>query len=297
MAAPPPLPHPKDDPAVRGARLVRDALGDALALLRADPNVTPINRARAVNKAWQRAAADQAAHWQDLADRRAARLAWVEQNLPIRPDLPASASAADRQVLLAAWKTALDTARAATVEQRAAMLGDAEKYGDDTTRRAVLAAAVDDSQWPVVEQWAATHNAPAAEVFAEWRELREAAAGHGFDNLWITQAFRPLDQPAESKALPGLVEQHNADARQYNGTKHYAAPARPLIELEPDEIPQDPRMPRGTPVDTIGPGQAQPPAPDPQWQEARTAAAQGYATAAATTTPVHHTHPGGSTAA
>ncbi|MBB0243882.1 hypothetical protein FNQ90_07115, partial [Streptomyces alkaliphilus] len=238
MAVPLPLPHPKDDPAVRGARLAREALPEVLAVLRTDTNTTPIDRARAINSAWRQAVAEARRHWEDLTTRRTERLGWLENSLPVRPDIPDTATAADRQVLLAAWKTALTEARNADADQRTAMLEEAERYGDDTARRAVLAAAYDDSQWPVIEKWTARHAPEAGAHFTELRDLRETVAGRGFDKLWVTQAFRPIDQPEESKELPELVARHNDEVRRYNAGKAATAPPRRLLELEPGEVPQ-----------------------------------------------------------
>ncbi|WP_165984209.1 hypothetical protein [Streptomyces sp. YIM 98790] len=235
MATPPPLPHPKDDPAVHAARTTRAAYLDAVARIRVQGNVTELDRARAINKAWRSTVAEMRGHYRDLTGRRQARLSWLEQQLPIRPDIPADASAADRQVLLAAWRTALDAARAADAEQRLTMLEDAERYGDATTVRAVLAAAVDDSQWPTVERWAAAANPEAGQHFTEWRELRTLMTGASIDNLWVSQAFAAVPKPDESAQLPRLVDAYNDKVMRHNATRARTTPPRALIELAPEE--------------------------------------------------------------
>lgn len=215
--APPALPPVKDDPAVTQARALQAKYLDDLQAARLDHRPTDIDRASNVVRVWKAAAAKLAELAADLHARRVARIEWIEKQLPVGPGIAADATAADRAVLVTAFNAALEKARASSREQRLKMLDDAERFGDDVTRRAVLTASIDDSQWDVVNRWTGVASPETGDLIKEWMHLRKLFTGqdttdHGFQ--W--QAFRALPRPPEWHDLPRLVQAHNQQVQNHN---------------------------------------------------------------------------------
>ncbi|WP_153531941.1 hypothetical protein [Actinomadura macrotermitis] len=75
--------------------------------------------------------------------------------MPLGPERPEGAPAADLAVLAAAFRGALERARAASPAGREQMLGDALAYRDEALLRAVLSAALEAGQDALLDVWAA----------------------------------------------------------------------------------------------------------------------------------------------
>lgn len=236
-----PLPPVKDDPAIRSGYTTQHAYPQALAEARAKTNITDIDRARLINRIWRQTLTDLVAARTDLDQRRAARIAHIETQLPVGPGIDPNTSPADKAVLIAAWNNALTAAREADTDQRRKMLTDAQRFGDDTTLRATLTTAVDDGQWDVIDHWGGNYNPDTKALFHEWRHLRAMSHGRSFqDALWEAQALRPPAQPPESKALASLVQAHNNSVMAFNRTKGQLQLGRRLLELDDGETTPGP---------------------------------------------------------
>lgn len=231
--APAPLAPVRDDPAFIEAQALQTEYANAAQAARQDFNATDIARATRVVKLWKTVVTRMVELRQDLNARRRARIEWIETQLPVGPGITAGTTAADRVVLLAAFNNAHDKAKHAAQDDRETMLANAERFGDDVTRRAVLTAAIDDSQWPLVDGWAAKHATETGALLVEWRDLRSLVAGMpSTDALFASQAFRTPQRPTEWHTLLPMVQAHNAAAIEHNRSPGRGnAPARPIIDL------------------------------------------------------------------
>ncbi|HWK92625.1 MAG TPA: hypothetical protein VNR17_10245, partial [Luteimicrobium sp.] len=127
-----------------------------------------------------------------------------------------------------AFRSALTQARDAT--DLSALLADAERFDDDTLRRAVLTVAVDDGQLGLVRRW--TDRAGVTDQFEELVALREALAGRGMSALWDHKIFTPLGRPREAFDLPALeaADQASRQARaQARSTTYSGMGLRPGV--------------------------------------------------------------------
>lgn len=214
-----PLPAPLNtDPAFIAAKDAAATYMAAAAGVRGDMRLTDLAKAEQITQLWEDANASISAAWQDLTARRTARLAELQSLVPIGPNVPADASAADAAVLHQIFRAALDQARKADGEPGLrAMLADAQRFNDDTARRAVLTVAIDAGQPRIVQEWCEQVGLSAE--LAELVSLRSTLAGHGdiAGRLFETQGFRLLARPGEVLALPGLLraaEQSRRDANR-----------------------------------------------------------------------------------
>lgn len=232
-AVPPPLPPVREDPAWLEAQTVADQYTHDAQAARQDHTLTDIARAQRIAVAWKTTVDRISQLRADLFTRRRARVEWIETQLPVGPGIIPGTSPADRTVLMTSFTAAYDKARQANSDQRERMLADAQRFDDDTTRRAVLTAAIDDSQWPLVDGWAAQHATATAALLTEWRELRDLLHGTGgTDGIFTSRGFQPPQRPGEWFELPRLVAAHNAAAIEHNRSPGRGnAPARPIIDL------------------------------------------------------------------
>lgn len=228
---PKPMPPANQDPAVIEAQNIQQNYpGNVTAVLN-DFSLSDIERGIRVVKLWQATRGRLAELRQDIDQRLRARLDWLHDRLPVGPAIPADASPADKAVLQQAFRAALQAAREASPRQREVMLSEAERFGDDVTRRAVLTVCFDDSQTTTVDKWADAHDPEAGALIKEWRELRMYP--QSTDAAFLGLAFKALPRPQEVFTLPALINAHNAAAQQYNRSagRPAGAPVRPLIEM------------------------------------------------------------------
>ncbi len=191
---------------------------------RMDVRLSDLAVAQTITTAWNTANEQISALWQQLQTARRARIAVLERTVPIGPNIPADASPADAAVMQQAFRVALEKARAAadvpdTYESPtlsstsragydpntlSGMLLDAEKFDDDTLRRAVLTAAVDAGRGQVVRWW--TDKMGISGQLDELARLQSAVASSGFDGMWDHKAFDRLPKPQEVDELVRLEQ-------------------------------------------------------------------------------------------
>ncbi|MUN38989.1 hypothetical protein [Actinomadura litoris] len=203
QSRPRPLPEIREDPSITGALDAQNAYPERVNAIRGDVMLSDLAKAEQIVAAHEALCAELARLRDDLYERRRARLNWLASRVPVGPEPDEDASAADRAVLATAFRTALAQARSVGLEERCRMLADALKYGDDMQMRGVLAAAEDDGQRSVLDEWAkATQN---EELVAELRALRaDIAGGATVAGGWERRAFWQPPAPAEERALIGL---------------------------------------------------------------------------------------------
>jgi hypothetical protein len=209
---------------------IRDDFGRFAQATRRDVNQTDLQVAQKITNAWTDANQQISTLYQQLQAARRARIEVLEQTVPIGPGIPADASPADATVMNQAFRAALERARNAKQPQAAqtissgtstgydpetltGMLIDAEKFNDDTLRRAVLTAAVETGQTNLVRSW--TDKMGLTSQLDELERLTSATAGRGFDGVWDYKAFTPIPKPDEVSKLIDLekAEQVATQAR------------------------------------------------------------------------------------
>jgi len=224
MAEPAPLPPTRDDPAVQAAATTQDPYVARVDAIRNDPMLSELAKAEQLQEAYERQMATLTEHATDLHTRRVERLTHLQAQVPAGPGIPADATPADQAVLHSAFRARLDETRAADKGRRKVMLAEALKFGDDTTVRALLTAADEDSDAKLFDAWAdATGNTP---VLAEIRDLNTQLNGYHPGHVWQSQAFRAPKRPheiANVNVLRQRAEQQERDAaraRQYSGRRY-----------------------------------------------------------------------------
>ncbi|MEV4752155.1 hypothetical protein AB0K21_37845 [Streptosporangium sp. NPDC049248] len=223
MKQPPaPMGPAQHDPAITAAQTLQESYGARLDAIRNDFNLSDLAKAEAVVAAHEQHGAELEKLAGDLQERRTARLAYLQGQIPNGPGVPADATPADAAVMTTAFRAALSEARTASPEQRGQMLADALRFGDEPALRAVLTAAADVGQVKLIDAWAQA--AGKTEVLAEMRALREEIEGRGPGRAWAFQAFQAARRPDEMFTLPGLrtaaerQAQERAQASRLNPT-------------------------------------------------------------------------------
>lgn len=229
-----PLPDLREDPDFLQAGQAKQMYVDAVAAANADPALTDVYRAAAIVKAWNTCLAELARLRNDLDARRQARADQIGRGLPLGPGIPPGTSPADATVLRAAFTSALERARNSSEDDRRSQLADAERFGDDAVRRAVLTACLDDSQWNTVNRWAEEHDPAASALIVEWKKLTGLIAGWtgDMDVRFEQLQFSPPSRPIEVFDLPGLVAAHNNNVQARNasiGVRNGQVPASGTI--------------------------------------------------------------------
>lgn len=136
----------------------------------------------------------------DFDARVKARILWLEDRHPVGPAIGESTSAADRQVLLTAFRASLIEARGASHDERLQMYRDGRTFGDQNLQRAAITSMLEDGQRDAVLELTKQDDPAAADALAEWSDL-QARFGQGTttaETLFIAQAFKNLVEPAES---------------------------------------------------------------------------------------------------
>lgn len=245
FGAPPPLPAVRDDPSVTAARRIQETYPAQVQAVRNDPDLNDIAKARRIGKIWRDACTELANLYADLERRRRARYDWLGQQLPVGPGIPPGTSPADKAVLMAAWNAALERARNATAAPGGnalargldALLAEAERFGDDVLRRAVITVCLDEGRIDLVKSWAERHAPEVNAQISEWQYLGQLLAGQHFDLRWQFGAFNQPRKPQEVQDLPRMVQTYNEAARAYNASAARGqGPLRPIIELDPEEL-------------------------------------------------------------
>lgn len=210
-AVPKPLAHPNEDVSFLEAREALHQFTTASDVARNDVRLTDIAKGEQIKAAYDKYTATVSDAYKGLMQRRQDRLTHLEGMFPVGPGVPAGTSPADSAVLMTAFRTAYAEAQnAPDAAARAKLLAQAERFGDDTLRRAVFTALIDNNEHNAANDWAAKHiDQPG--YLSEVAELRDAVAGRGMPHLWDVQTFGAVPEPKESKALPRLIDQAQAD--------------------------------------------------------------------------------------
>jgi hypothetical protein len=199
MAAP--MPPINQDPAILRGYALRQAFDLECTPILADTTLSDLGMAQKIAALYAVVTTDIAAARDDYKNRRAARTAELAQVVPIGPDVPPDASPADKAVLMQAWRTTLADARECDRDGRSQMLAEAERFDDDTVRRAALTAASDNGEGIIINQWASTR----PECAAQLRELLALRDSYVMDGMAARQAFGPIPVPTEMANLPTLL--------------------------------------------------------------------------------------------
>lgn len=209
---PPAMPAAREDPAIVAGYATQDTYQPRLDQIRNDPMASELAKAEQVTAAYEQHNAELDRLQGDLHGRRTARLEHLQARIPAGPGYPADASAADRAVLAAAFRGALDQARGASMNDRRTALDDALRFGDDTQIRALITAAQEAGDTKLVDRWAAATGSTAA--LEEIRALREEIEGRGPSRPWAAQAFHRPGRPMEAANLPVLRQRAEQAAQQ-----------------------------------------------------------------------------------
>ncbi|NJP28068.1 hypothetical protein FLW53_28480 [Microbispora sp. SCL1-1] len=234
MPLPPdPLPHPNEDPDNLAARQSKADFTAAAKAARENFRLSDLAKAEEIAAAYDTHVKETAAAYERLIARRRARAEYLESLLPIGPGIPKGTSPADAAVLMTAFRTAFATAKEASHEERRGLLAEAERFGDDAMRRAVLTAALDQGQMDLIKSWTALHS-DKADLLDELRALREALANWGSLHLWDSQDFRPLQKPTEAVNLPMLQANYERSVLPGQSRPTGRTTRRPaVVELPP----------------------------------------------------------------
>ena len=214
-----PFPDPGADQFTIEAMSVRDAFAHFAQQARFNVSQSDLQVAQAITTAWTSANEQISGLYRQLQAARRARIEVLEKLVPIGPGIPTDASPADAAVMNQAFRSALDRARNAKQPQGsltvsstkptgydtdtlAGMFADAERFDDDTLRRAVLTVAVETSQTQFVRAW--TDKMGVTDQLDELDRLTAAVAGQSFDAVWDHRAFAPIKKPTEAWQLPEL---------------------------------------------------------------------------------------------
>lgn len=214
-----PFPPPGADPQTVEAMSIRGDFTRFAQQTRTDARLSDLDVARQITAAWNDANQQISKLYQQLQAARRARIEVLEKVVPMGPGIPADASPADAVVMNQAFRAALERARNAKTPQTpptaasatssgydtgtlAGMLADAERFDDETLRRAVLTAAVETGQTQLVRAW--TDKMGVSDQLEELTRLTETVAGRGFDWVWDLKAFTPIPEPTEAGRLPEL---------------------------------------------------------------------------------------------
>ena len=215
-----PLPAANDDPNVIAARQAEVTYTQMIGTLRSDPMLSDLARAERIDMAWQTLQSARANLSETFYGVRRARLDELEAQTPIGPNIPADTNRADAVVLHQAFTAALAKARDADLTGLTRMWGDAQRFDDDVTRRAVLTESLDRGLNQFINEWATGDPVRKADL-AEIVTLRDVFVGRGTDKALAAQAFGTFGlprQPQESLDLPVLQRQAEAlQARRARG--------------------------------------------------------------------------------
>jgi transcription elongation GreA/GreB family factor len=201
-----------EDPSmVEGQRLRAEYTTQSQAV-RGDFYITDLAKAQQLTDLWESTNQRLAALYIDMQARRQARIDELEKIVPLGPGIAEGTSPADATVLHQAFRAALDEATDASPDERRTMMQDAERFNDDTLRRAVLTAASDVSDVKLIKHWVSLHGNAAQ--YDELFELRNVIAGNSIWNLKIVQTLGAIPKPQEAWNLQGLEAARELSTRE-----------------------------------------------------------------------------------
>jgi hypothetical protein len=86
--------------------------------------------------------------YERVTERRQSRLAYLESLVPSGTGVPEDASPADRAVLIAAFRGALEQTKGASRQEREQLLAEAVRYGDDAMQPPCSSTRPTAVTWP-----------------------------------------------------------------------------------------------------------------------------------------------------
>ncbi|MGW3646688.1 hypothetical protein [Streptomyces sp. NPDC000878] len=196
---PPPNPftvHPNEDPDHLAARQSRIDFAAKAQEIRDSRVWAEDYKAEKLAELYQQHEQEISEAYGRLTERRQARLDYLNGLVPSGPGIPDDASPADRAVLVAAFRTALEQTKNAPRDQRGRLLAEAARYGDDAMQRAVLQHASDSGDVNLVNAWVAdTHGVRG--YSDEKRQLRSALNSGPGKSGWDYKDFHTPQLPPE----------------------------------------------------------------------------------------------------
>ncbi|MBT2207025.1 hypothetical protein [Actinomadura sp. NEAU-AAG7] len=221
---PAPLPPVHEDDDFQAALEIQQRYPVELAAARGAYGLTQLQMAERINTLWTGATADLDRLREAFNRRYGGRWQQLWQMVPTGPEAPQGASPADKAVLVTAYRTA----RAAVDnepdgEKLVAMLAEADRFGDEATRRAVLDHLRDEGHLDPVHAWAAEH------IGAAWVDqiayLTGVLFGATSDAMLAQQAFKALQRPHEVASLTTLRQREEEARRRHEEQQRRLNPA------------------------------------------------------------------------
>ncbi|WP_159769372.1 hypothetical protein [Streptomyces sp. HM190] len=209
MAIPAPLPHPNEDADHLAARTSRQTFMDKAGPIRGNADASARWKAQQVTALYDTHVREVTEAYERLTERRRARLAYLESLVPVGAGIAETATPADKAVLMNAFRAAWKEAQGTDQGGRARLLAEAERFGDDAMRRAVLTFAVDHSEETILRDWTERHLDQEG-YLGEVRQLRETLAGRGPERGFERQDFTPLPKPQEAYDWPLIQDAPDA---------------------------------------------------------------------------------------
>lgn len=215
-------PAPQDRAVLAGQEIQQRYLTEATAI-RGEYGITELERAERLNDLWTRLEAELTSKRQAFDARYRGRFDELWAMVPSGPEAPAGASPADRAVLTTAYRTARDTAREQSHEQRLQALEEADRFGDEAARRAILDVLREDNKPDAVHAWAAKNIDP--DWVPQIVYLVGLLFGATMDGMVAQRALKPLVRPTEVTSLPSLRQRDEADRARHEREQRTSVPA------------------------------------------------------------------------
>lgn len=212
---PAPMPHPNDDPDFAVAREAQANYTSTVANLRAHPNFDGFWKAERIAEAHANYMTAISAATERLNARWKARLDWLSAQIPTGHGIPDTASPAERAALMAVFRGHYDQAVTLNPQERAKMLDDADRFGDDPARRAALTAILERGELHTLRDRPDRY----ATLLAHVEEIGDLQRGGSLTYRSFTrQAFTLAPTPPEIAQLDRLLverQERLANERQH----------------------------------------------------------------------------------
>ncbi|XVV05828.1 hypothetical protein ACQPW3_10730 [Actinosynnema sp. CA-248983] len=212
-----PLPHPNADPDFAVARQAQADLPGALASARSHPAHSDLQKAEAVAEVHATYTATVGAAADRLNARGKTRADWLSAQLPTGHGIPDGAPAAERAALMAVFRGHYEKAVEVGIDDRAKLLDDADRFGDEPARRAVLTAILERGELQTLRARPDRY----ATVLAYIDELATLSNGGGSTYRgFARQAFTLAPPPPEVARLPVLRQEREEQLAQWRAAGH-----------------------------------------------------------------------------
>jgi hypothetical protein len=216
-----PLPPLQNDPSIVQGNTIKNQYMSACATVRSDITASDIAKGQRIEQIWQASNTALTAAYKDLIARYDARRDELLARIPLGPPpVPDGTSMADEALMQSLFRSAVADARGAVPNDQvvggsnitpmvpkggtlASMLNDAEKFGDDLQRRAVLSVAWEQGNNQIVRSWCDMQGF--GDLLDELDDVQQVLTGQGFANQWIMPALGRIPEPQESVELPARI--------------------------------------------------------------------------------------------